>query len=389
MYKARTISVFVILLGLISIPNFGYGQAEQITIEKSDTVIDGNGGIFNGGKLTYLVINSVKTAAGWIQTKNVTIKNCTIKGGVRIIGLGKNGQAAGVKESSLSLGHTERAQAAAPTNITFSNVTFETSDGMTSLYIAPGTTYVTVENSAFTGTNTGSGPVVYMDAESGHNVFRNNTFNATASREVIACDGSAYNLIESNRFEKITKGGIYLYRNCGEGGTIRHQTPNHNTIKNNTFNLSNLVLGNYGIWLGSRNGNRTYCDDDAGYSFGSSINNNDFADHNIVNGNIFTGGYGIGEIKNNGSNNQINVPTAVSQIEAADSLCIRFLNNRIMLNNQNDHSILKVFDGLGRVIINEQVSRNNASDFPLYAKGLCFVQLSFNNRIFTKKIVAK
>lgn len=389
MYKARTISVFVILLGLILIPNFGYSQAEQITIEKSDTVIDGNGGLFNGGKLTYLVINSVKIATGWIQTKNVTIKNCTIKGGVRIIGLGKNGQAAGVKESSLSLGHTERAQAAAPTNITFSNVTFETSDGMTSLYIAPGTTYVTVENSTFTGTNTGSGPVVYMDAESGHNVFRNNTFNITAGREVIACDGSTYNLIEGNRFEKITKGGIYLYRNCGEGGTVRHQTPNHNTIKNNTFNLSNLVLGNYGIWLGSRNGNRTYCDDDAGYSFGSSINNNDFADYNIVNGNIFTGGYGIGEIKNSGANNQINVSTSVSQHEMTDDPAIRFLNNRITLNALNDNSTLKVFDGLGRVILNEKVSRNDASDFPLHAKGLCFVQLSVNNNIFIKKIVAK
>lgn len=389
MYKARTISVFVILLGLILIPNFGYGQAEQITIEKSDTVIDGNGGMYNAGKATYIYISSKNTLSGWVQTKNVTIKNCTIRGGIRIMGLGRNGEATGVKESSLSLGHTERAQAVAPTNITLSNIVFEAAEGLTAIYIAPGTTHVTVENCTFTGTSSGSGPVVYLDAESAYNTFRNNVFSLTVNREVIACDGSAYNLFEQNTFNKITKGGIYLYRNCGEGGTVRHQTPNHNTIKNNTFNLSNLVLGNYGIWLGSRNGNRTYCDDDAGYSFGSSINNNDFADYNIVNGNIFTGGYGIGEIKNNGSNNQINVPTAVSLIETADSLCIRFLNNRIMLNNKNDHSILKVFDGLGRVIINEQVSRNDASDFPLYAKGLCFVQLSVNNNIFTKKIVAK
>lgn len=285
-----------------------------VTIEASNTVIDGQGHFFNDGKITELIIKSPKTSTGWTQTQNVVIKNCIIRGGIRIIGMGRNGEAADVKASSVSLGHTQRAQAAAPTNITFSNVIFETHQGMTLLYAAPGTTYLTVENSVFQGENTGSGPIVYLDAESGYNVFRNNTFNAKSTREVIACDGSAYNLFEDNTFNIITKGGIYLYRNCGEGGTVRHQSPHHNTIRNNTFNLQNLVLRsflgyyiekNYGVWLGSRNGDRKYCGDDAGYNFGSSIDDRDFADDNIVTNNVFQNKQQEWHVSNSGSNNQV------------------------------------------------------------------------------------
>lgn len=384
--KAKSIicAILCLLSGLTNV----YSQAEQITINKSDTVIDGNGGLFNGGKLTYLVISSTKTSSGWVQTKNVTIKNCKIIGGARIIGLGKNGQAADVKESSLSLGHTERAQAAAPTNIKFSNVTFETSDGMTLLYIAPGTTYVTVENSVFSGINTGSGPIVYMDAESGHNIFRNNTFTARSNREVIACDGSAYNLIEGNQFNMITKGGIYLYRNCGEGGTVRHQTPSYNTIRNNSFNLSNLIYGNYGIWLGSRNGNKTYCEDDAGYPFGSSIDNGDFADNNIVDSNTFTGGTASGRIKNDGENNQINTTSAVRPDTSTNVPEVVFFQNKIIFSALKNNSLVKVFDSVGHVIFNEQV-KENFIDFSLKPKGLCFVQFPDDEKIITRKFIVR
>ena len=46
-------------------------------------------------------------------------------------------------------------------------------------------------------------------------------------------------------------------------------------------------LPGYGIWLGSRQGRRSYCEDDAGYPFGSSVDNRDFADHNTVQRNFF------------------------------------------------------------------------------------------------------
>lgn len=67
---------------------------------------------------------------------------------------------------------------------------------------------------------------------------------------------------------------------------MRHQTPRGNVIENNFFNVKDLRSGSYGIWLGSRQGRRSYCEDDAGYPFGSSIDNRDFADHNILSGNI-------------------------------------------------------------------------------------------------------
>jgi len=115
---------------------------------------------------------------------------------------------------------------------------------------------------------------------------------------VIAVDGSADNQILSNTINNAKGGGIYLYRNCGEGGTVRHQAPQRNLIAGNTINGS----GGYGIWLGSRNGSRFYCSADDGYPFGSSRDDSDFADNNELRGNIFAGFNQT--IKDNGKNNQ-------------------------------------------------------------------------------------
>jgi parallel beta-helix repeat protein len=153
------------------------------------------------------------------------------------------------------------------------------------LYLGPGVTGVAVRDCKFTGWTVST--VVYLDAESANNVLENCVFDVRAAREVIAVDGSARNLIAGNRFERADFGGIYLYRNCGEGGTVRHQTPRENRIENNIFNLDGLRPVSYGIWLGSRQGRRNYCEADAGYTFGSSADNRDFADDNIVTGNIF------------------------------------------------------------------------------------------------------
>ncbi len=378
---------FSVLFLMLSFSAF---SKENYYIETSNTVIDCNGGVFNDGKVTYIYIRSKKTTTGWIKTENVTIKNCTIKGGIRILGMGNNGQAADVKASSLSLGHTERVQAAAPTNITLSNVVIETQEGLTLLYIAPGTTYVKVENCVFQGVNTGSGPIVYLDAESAHNTFRNNTFKATSTREVIACDGSAYNLIEGNRFEKITKGGIYLYRNCGEGGSVRHQTPHHNIIRNNIFDLKDLylkkVLGyytetNYGVWLGSRNGNRNYCDDDIGYSFGSSIDNRDFADNNTVVNNTFLNKDSEWFIKNSGSNNEINYDPATSLINVDKlpdkiSLFPNPAQDYIVCSGLTEKAQMQIFNLSGRALKNMEVLPHQTVDVSTLPSGVYIVRVA-------------
>jgi parallel beta-helix repeat protein len=250
----------------------------------SGTLIDLQGGWFNEGKATEVVICSEESSRGWDVPERITIRNGRLRGAIRIFGLGVNGEAPRVRESSVREGHTECAQAAAPREIVLENLQIEAAHSI-ALYLGPGVTGVTVRNCGFTGWTVST--VVYLDAESAGNTIEECSFDVQAAREVIAVDGSARNIIQSNRFSRAALGGIYLYRNCGEGGTVRHQTPRENRIERNTFDLSGLHPGSYGIWLGSRQGRRNYCEADAGYPFGSSADNRDFADDNVVSGNVF------------------------------------------------------------------------------------------------------
>jgi parallel beta-helix repeat protein len=260
---------------------------EKYTLEgsgESGRLIDLQGGWLNEGKLTELVICSKEAEKGWDVPEKITIRNGRIRGSIRIYGLGVNGEAAKVRESSHHEGHTSRAQAAAPRAILLEELQIE-ADHRIPLYLGPGVTGVMVRNCTFAGWSAST--TVYLDAESGGNRIEGCTFDVRSGREVMAVDGSATNTIVGNRFLQAGYGGIYLYRNCGEGGTVRHQAPQSNLIENNFFNMKDLRSGSYGIWLGSRQGRRSYCEDDAGYPFGSSIDNRDFADHNTVRGNVF------------------------------------------------------------------------------------------------------
>ena len=270
------------LLKLLPKPKF-----EKNNLEGSGDngrVIDLQGGWMNEGKLTELVVRSKEAEKGWDVPERITIRNGRIRGSIRIFGLGVNGEAPKVRESSHREGHTARAQAAAPRVILLEDLQIE-ADHRIPLYLGPGVTGVTVRNCTFTGWSAST--TVYLDAESGGNRIEGCTFDVRSGREVMAVDGSATNTIVGNRFLQASYGGIYLYRNCGEGGTVRHQAPQGNVIENNLFNMKNQRSGSYGIWLGSRQGRRSYCEDDAGYPFGSSIDNRDFADHNVLHGNIF------------------------------------------------------------------------------------------------------
>ena len=270
------------LLKLLPKPKF-----EKHTLEGSGEngrVIDLQGGWLNEGKLTEMVIRSKDMEKGWDVPERITIRNGRIHGSIRIYGLGVNGEAPKVRDSSHREGHTSRAQAAAPHGIVLEDLQIE-ADHRIPFYLGPGVTGVMVRNCTFTGWSAST--TIYLDAESGGNRIEGCTFNVRSGREVMAVDGSATNTIVGNRFLQLGYGGIYLYRNCGEGGTVRHQAPQGNVIEDNFFNMKDLRSGSYGIWLGSRQGLRSYCEDDAGYPFGSSIDNRDFADHNTVRGNVF------------------------------------------------------------------------------------------------------
>ena len=87
----------------------------------SNSVLNGKGNWFNGGRLTQLVIQSKFTNGQWKRPLNFTFKSWKIKGSIRVLGVGSSASNA-VKQSSFSLGHTRRMQAAAPTGITFSGL---------------------------------------------------------------------------------------------------------------------------------------------------------------------------------------------------------------------------------------------------------------------------
>lgn len=225
-----------------------------------------------------LEVRSVPGAARWDAPRDITIRNCRIFGHVRVWGMGINGQAEAVKRSSHSLGHTERAQDAAPKNVRILDSTI-TALGSIPLYLAPGVTGFTLQASRISGTSSSVG--LYLDAESGRNVIVDNDFDVETGRETIAVDGSAENRIVGNRIALGRQRGIDLYRNCGEGGTVRHQTPSDNVITDNRFSYTSFLHPTL-VKVGSRGGWRLYCGEDAGYPFGSSLDNDDLATGNRV-----------------------------------------------------------------------------------------------------------
>jgi parallel beta-helix repeat protein len=261
---------------------------------KNNQVINGNGKVLNGKDC--LLVKSIQENRRWLVPENITIKNFIVKGSVRIIGLGINGEGELVRESSKNKKHTEYAQSVAPKNIIFDNIKIEANQ-RTPFYVAPACTRITLQNSELTGW--AESVAIYLDCESAYNTIQNNSIKTKTKREAIAVDGSAYNTIQNNTFEYLDFGGIYLYRNLGEGGTIRHQTPSFNKILNNTFKYSNAISDRLNqilhpaIWLGSRSkfikyfymSGKKFKNRDTSKPFGSSENPNDLASNNIVKGN--------------------------------------------------------------------------------------------------------
>lgn len=225
-------------------------------------------------------IRSILRNGQWQRPQNLTLRNCNIQGALRISGMDDDT----LRSVSRRPDATRSIQAAAPAHVTLDKVNI-TGSRRIPLYLRPGATYITIKNSHIGGQS--DGPAVYFDMESVRNVFEHNTVEVLTKREQLALDGSAHNTIRHNRFLSPHKGGIFLYRNCGERGVIRHQTPSFNTISGNYF--ANKQAGAYRpiIWVASRNGGKSYCGHDAGYALGSSADDRDFAESNRITGNRF------------------------------------------------------------------------------------------------------
>ncbi|GEO83705.1 hypothetical protein GCM10007920_39370 [Ciceribacter naphthalenivorans] len=275
----------------------------------SGITLDCRGGTLGTSDMTIsyrrptVLIRSLKGDGGrWSAPRNITVKNCTIIGNLRLVGLGLNGQAEPVRLSSLKPGHTARAQAAAPTAIVLDNLVF-IARGTLPLYLGPGVTRVTVNGSRFEGDTTAT--ALYLDAESAENRITGNRFAVkTTRREQIAIDGSAGNVISGNVFEGAVNGGIFLYRNAGEGGTIRHQSPQYNRIEGNRFLYDALIRPRPAIWLNQRNGRTTHRFSAPDLPLGSGLDPRDFAKFNVVRDNRILGGW-KGLIRNTDPTNEI------------------------------------------------------------------------------------
>ena len=263
----------------------------DIIISKNNLVVDCRGGTINRLNIVSPLVNGA-----YQPVNGVTVRNCIVKSGIRISGHSINGEGAvNVSDSHTNPNHTAYSQSVAPNNILLDHISF-TPNGSIPLYLSPGVHDVTVQNSTFSGTS--GSVVIYMDAESGFNKILNNAIGTkTSRRELIAIDGSANNLIKGNTFTTLGNGGIFLYRNCGEGGAVRFQTPSYNTIEGNTFKYVNCkwFTCKPGIWLSARNrgfiswtGFTKFCDADKGYwpkLNTSSTTDQDLATENSIVGN--------------------------------------------------------------------------------------------------------
>lgn len=277
-------------------------EASNVTLDCRGATLDGGPAMINEGK-DILVIRSIQAAKGWQRPENVEVKNCNIVGSMRIYGMAVNGEGTLLRDSSRKAAHVERAQAAAPRRIMLRNLLI-TGTGRVPLYLSPGVSEVTLRDSEMRGVSNSA--AIYLDTESMNNVILSNKIAVDTRRELIAVDGSSHNLIRDNDFYELADGGIFLYRNCGEGGTIRHSTPSYNSILDNRFHYARTEADKPAIHIGSRDGNRRYCTLDDGYDFGSSKDNRDFARHNVVVGNKFIELLGGTPIRVGGESNQPN-----------------------------------------------------------------------------------
>ena len=252
-------------------------------ITKDDQVVDLQGKTYRGNILVSGPVSGV------------LICNGRVKGEIRCR---SSGYAKAVERWNRTADWTQAIQEQAPRNITIRDLVIEGSGESHQLYAGPGSTHITARRVTFTGHS--KGPSVYLSMETAHNRVIGCTFEATtgARREVMSIDGSADNIVRNNNFNLCTWGGLYIYRNSGENGVIRHQEPRRNLIETNKFNLRGMWLVRLGIdleipWgvhIGSRQGRRVRHNDlDAGYPWGSSADDRDFARNNKVINNTFGG----------------------------------------------------------------------------------------------------
>ncbi|MCF6239197.1 MAG: right-handed parallel beta-helix repeat-containing protein, partial [Candidatus Marinimicrobia bacterium] len=230
-----------------------------------------------GGSRYIDELGAVKSSCDPVS--NVKISNCRIRGRV---------WARSFKDDLFNLSnvradHVKRLRESAAQHVTFSNVQI-LGRYKGAVHFLPGVHHFTIEDSEILGGFLGI--TIHLPADGGWNVIKNNTITGQrktggwpgdhvgGKREVISIDSSEHNRIVNNHISDMPYGGIYLYRNCGERGSIRHRIPQYNQIINNVFDYSVGAQNKPTIFVGSRDdksikysfgvGVKRYCHDDEG-----------------------------------------------------------------------------------------------------------------------------
>jgi hypothetical protein len=302
---------------------FTGSQASNLTVDLNGATLAAGDGTINDGVDMIQVRSdevdrqdqSATAISTYTRPSNITIRNGRVYGSIRLWGMARNGEGDGdkaiqcngsvcyevdvlatnqFKKSSRLPDHTARAQRNAPTGIVLQGMTIY-GNGRNPVYFGPGVTNSKLIDSSVLGYS--NQVAIYLDAESANNTFKGNVidvatkdypYSETWDRPLVALDGSSRNRFINNWFSNLSHGGIYFYRNCGENGVIRHQAPSANYLINNIFYYNEYDGDNPAVYLGSRNRGGWFqdtfgfCEADAGFPYGSSVSDADFAIYNAV-----------------------------------------------------------------------------------------------------------
>jgi parallel beta-helix repeat protein len=270
-----------------------------VEILASDVTLDCQGAHIASPDGRYGVLIETTTD---VPLSNVTVRNCHIEGflnNIRITREGFRELAEGVEyENGIS-------------DVLIEDSTILNSRGV-GIFVDGYVTAVTLRNLHVEGAGSTG---IYLEAGSKDNVVENNEIvnngyreNSPSGqffefggldvwfwglgREGLAIDGSRFNTVRNNTFSGNSAGGIFLYKNCGEFVAQRPERWWHrrygadgNLIEGNTF-----VGEDSGVWIAARMGEDTLpmeCSDPAYLTGPGQRIVLDYADDNVVRGNVF------------------------------------------------------------------------------------------------------
>ncbi len=201
---------------------------------------------------------------------NVTIKNCNVRNfvrGIRILTRGLTPERINNLKNNINVAQTENeVRALSPQNIRVenSNILYNHKDGV---FVGRFITGFTLDNSTVKYTGAVG---VYLDSGSQNNTIKNSTiaqnghsdYNASKrvrtrklandSREGIAIDSSAKNIITGNVFSKNSGGAIFIYKNCNEHAQRENQIPRYQSADDNLISRNQFNDESVGVWIASR-----------------------------------------------------------------------------------------------------------------------------------------